>query len=327
MSPKKIHRASESFFVPGNRAGGLRGLIFRRELPRENPGRSGFTFVEILVALCIGAMVVAAVAMAYGSIVLHGPIRTRSENVSISAAVFQNFYGVSQDTVAVSQAPDYGSAAMAESMREKFHSDVSSAIAVFCLGRNGLSSAAMRLSTLTNAGRTNVSPEDFRALIDASATVFTSYTGAMSATNSSTYVLGRSTNASAVNVRAIYETDLLTTSSPAGVYASVRRYEGTTLTDYYHVFYPGDTNAFRPLAVFFVREALDIGSASADTYRHAANRPFYFLWWPDPTVATLADRMTESFSNTNGLYEPRAHYYQMSGKTSFFFVVPAFPAL
>ena len=139
MSPKKILRASEPPCVPGNRADGLGGLIFHRKLPRGNPGRSGFTFVEILVALCIGAMVVAAVAMANGSIVVHGPRRTRSENVSISPAVFQNFYGVSQDTVAVSQAPDYGGAAMAESMREKFNSDVSSAIAVFCLGRNGLS--------------------------------------------------------------------------------------------------------------------------------------------------------------------------------------------
>ena len=105
----------------------------------------------------------------------------------------------------------------------------------------------------------------------------------------------------------------------------MRRYEGTTLTDYYHVFYAGDTNVFRPLAVFFDRAALATGSASADTYRHAANRPFYFLWWPDPTVATLADRMPfESFAS---LYEPRVAYYQMSGKTSFFFVVPAFPAL
>ena len=290
--------------------------------------RAGFTFVEMLVAICIGAIAIAAAAVAFNSIVVHGPKRTVAVNVDIGAGTFNSFYGENQTSIAASQAPDYAAAAMAESLREWFSSDVSSAIAVFSLGRNGLSSAVMRPSTLAVAtnfdARTLNSPEAFRAFFDPGATVFSPYTGASAATNASTYILGRSTNSATVAVRAIYETDFVTTTDPPGVYASVRRYEGATLTGYYHVFYPGQTNSFSPLAAYFEREALVSGVAANDVFKKAARRPFYFLWWPDPAVPTLDYRGQTETIDAN---QPRATYYQMGSKTSFFFVVPAFPPL
>lgn len=291
-------------------------------------GVRGFTFVEILVALSVGALLLGAGIAAYSTIVVNGPQRAHSQNVEISSAVFQNFYGADHASVTVGEAPDYGSGAMAESMRERFNADVSSAIAVFCLGRNGRSSGDMRPSTLAMAedfnARTLDDPEAFRAFLDPGATVFAPFTGAMTSPNSSIYILARSSENAEVNVRAIYETDLLTTTNPPGVYASVRRYEGLTLTDYYHVFYSGETSTFQPLAVFFERDALATGVAADDTFKKAANRPFYFFWWPDPTVGTLANL---NAPETLDLDEPRATYSHMSGKTSFFFVVPAFPPL
>jgi len=331
MSPEKNPTANDPRLrppIPGEPGVAVHALNSRDA--RSRSLTSGFTFIEILVALCIGAAVLTAGILAYNSIVVYGPSRAKSLNVTISSSVFQNFYGAAFADVSVSPAPDYNAAAMAESMREKLYSDISSSIAVFSLGRNGLSTNAMRPSTLpiaaTNA-RTLNSPEEFRLFLvnfDASAALFTAYSGAMTATNSSTYILGRSTNSAAVTVRAVYETDLLTTTSPPGVYASVRRYEGTSLTDYYHVFYPGEANSFQPLAVFFDREAGVTGVATTDTYKKAANRPFYFLWWPDPTVSTLENRNTPETLFTT---EPRAEYSPMSAKTSFFFVIPAFPAL
>jgi hypothetical protein len=332
MSPKKTLTANDPGLglpIPGGPGFPVVIVHALNRRGARGPGpTSGFTFIEILVALCIGAAVMMAGIMAYSSIVVYGPSRAKSLNVAITAAVFQNFYGANFADVSVSPAPDFTASAMAESMREKLYSDVSSSIAVFSLGRNVRSTADMRAATLAIAtnfdAHTLISPEDFRVILDPGAAVFTAYSGAMTATNSSTYILARSTNSSAVTVRAIYETDMLTTTSPAGVYASVRRYEGASLTDYYHVFYPGEANTFQPLAVFFDREARATGVAANDTYKKAANRPFYFLWWPDPTVATLENRNTPETLLTT---EPRAEYSPMSAKTSFFFVIPAFPAL
>jgi len=97
------------------------------------------------------------------------------------------------------------------------------------------------------------------------------------------------------------------------------------LTDYYHVFYPGQANNFSPLAVFFSKASLgSSGTPAIDRYRQAADRPFYFVWWPDPARKNLASGYApESLTNTN----PRWDYSGMAGATSFFFVIPAFPPL
>jgi hypothetical protein len=121
--------------------------------------------------------------------------------------------------------------------------------------------------------------------------------------------------------------DFVPSVEPAGgTVASVRRYSGTNTsvpTDYYHVFYPGTANGtdgFRPLAVFFGRTAAD--EDGNDPFAVAVNQPFTFVWWPDPLVSRLGGGAVP-VSSTNA----RGNYSNMAGRTSLFFVLPAFPSL
>ncbi len=282
------------------------------------------------MALGIGAMVVVVSVLAYGAITAASPSR-RQANVTLSVTNAINFYGSTNTRIAVSEAPSFSAASMAESMRERLIRDVASASAVCCLARNspnisGLRQTNIAFPTNFNA-RTVVTPENFRTnLIDRTQEVYVSYSGATTSTNMSIYILGYSGQSTNVIVKAIYETDLVTlTNSNPGVYATVRRYVGTTMTDYYHVFYPGQTNSFSPQAVFFENDALGAsGTNSVDRYRKASDRPFYFVWWPDPAKQNLASSYPpESLTSSNS----RFVYSGMGGATSFFFVIPAFPPL
>ncbi|MBE2205752.1 MAG: hypothetical protein IAE94_15580 [Chthoniobacterales bacterium] len=298
--------------------------------PPKTFWRAGFTFVEIVVAISIAAGVIMVSVLAYGTISRSGPAR-RQANVRLTVTNAINFYNSSNAVIAVSEAPSLASAAMAESMRERLVRDISTASAVCCLARNKPNIPGLRPTNIalpTNFDiRGMVTPENFRTnLIDRSGEVYVSYAGATTATNLSIYILGSSGYSTNVLVRAIYETDLVTvTNSPPGVYATIRRYVGPTMTDYYHVFYPGQTNNFSPLAVFFEKESLgDTGTPSVDRYRQAENRPFYLVWWPDPSRDNLAsDYQPESLTNSS----PRFVYSGMAGATSLFFVIPAFPPL
>ncbi len=293
-------------------------------------GLAGFTFVELVVAMCIAAGVIMVAVLAYGTISRSGPSR-RQANVRLTVTNAINFYNSSNSLIAVSEAPSFASAAMAESMRERLVRDISTASAVCCLARNNPNIPGLRPTNLalpTNFDvRGMVTPENFRTnLIDRSGEVYVSYSGATTSTNLSIYILGYSGYSTNVLVRAIYETDLVSvTGNPPGVYASVRRYVGTTMTDYYHVFYPGQTNNFSPLAVFFEKESLGTsGTNAVDRYRMAENKPFYLVWWPDPARDNLASGyQPESLTNAS----PRFVYSGMAGATSFFFVIPAFPPL
>jgi Tfp pilus assembly protein PilE len=299
----------------------------RREI---RPAGGGFTFVELVVALGIGAAVLAAGVLAYGTISRSGPSR-RQANVRLTVTNAINFYASTNTLIAVSEAPSFASASMAESMRERLIRDVSSASAVCCLARNSPNIPGLRTTNLplpTNFDvRGMITPENFRTnLIDRTEEVHVAYSGATTSTNLSIYILGYSGYSTNVLVKAIYETDFVSlTNNPPGVYASVRRYSGGTLTDYYHVFYPGQTNNFSPLAVFFERESLGTsGVASVDRYRKAAGRPFYLVWWPDPARKDLASGYQPESPTSS---DSRFVYSGMAGATSFFFVIPAFPSL
>lgn len=291
--------------------------------------QAGFTFVELLVAICIGAAVITVAVLAYGTISRNGhPQRQTNIRLSVTNAI--NFYNSSNTLIAVSEAPSFSSAAMAESMRERLVRDISTASAVCCLARNNPNIPGLRPTNIalpTNFDvRGMVTPDNFRTnLIDKTQEVYVSYNGATTSTNLSIYILGSSGDSTNVLVKAIYETDLVTVSTPPGVYASVRRYSGTIMTDYYHVFYPDQTNSFSPLAVFFEKSSLGIsGTNSVDRYRKADDRPFYLVWWPDPARKNLASAYApESLTNAS----PRFIYSGMAGATSFFFVIPAFPPL
>jgi hypothetical protein len=255
-------------------------------------------------------------SMSYGTVTVGAPLAT--------------FYGGTATTLDAYFAPSYGRAAHAEMLRDQFNEDLQHATAVFCLGRNVVN--AIRPTTIplsgTLLGSSVNTPEAFRLLlatnIPASATTFTSYSGASTATNASIFMLSPSTNATSLTVLAVYDIDLTATASPAGTYASVKRYEAGTITDYYDVFYPSPSSAgiyaFNPLVVFFPRAS----GNSTNPLGQAAERPFYFVWWPDPASPTLE---ATSAAATGGAGDPRSAYAAMGGRTSFFFVVPMFPAL
>jgi len=293
---------------------------------------SGFTFVEIIVALGIGAMVVAVATMAYSSIGRYGVSR-RQTTVNIGLTNAAAFYGAASGSVGVSEAPSFAAAAMANSLRERFLGDLSSATAVVCLARNKANTNRPTNFTLPANfdARTLVTPENFRTnLIDTNGTTYTSFStnslgnGATVATNLSIYMLYSATNATSITVDAIYESDwVAVTNAPAGVYASVRRYVGTTLTDYYHVFYPEATHnaTVRPSAAFFTRSDTATGDAR---YRLAEHRPFYFVWWPDPMNQTNGSQYPGETTVPVGA---RGDYMLQSGATSYFLVFPAFPPL
>lgn len=255
--------------------------------------------------------------------------------VTIGQSLFTQFYPQDPPNERINTffAPNYGRTAAAEDLREMFWNDLQYSNAVFCLGRTGNASfrttslaipSGLQIATVDTPGRFR---ELLVALDSGNETIFTGNRGVLPGTNLSIFILSPSSLPDSLAVRAIYEVDFVTTTTPSGVYATVRRYVGNTLSGYYDIFYPtrgGQDYSLSPLAVAFerkVRETLDEGVA-INRYKVAAERPFYFVWWPDPAIAiypTLDATLAES--------DPRSGYPDNGEATSLFFAVPMFPSL
>ncbi len=291
----------------------------------------GFTFVEILVAVAIFAITITVGVIAYQSISTQAAWTGGAIDVTLPGGISANYYGLTNNIISVNMAPNLGEVLRAESMRELLYEDLNASVAAFCLARNGLND--FRPATISVGlgfdPRTNISPNAFRSLLGANGNDFTDYTGAATnLTNTTLFILEATTNAATTRVRAIYEADFTPAVSPQGTYASVRRYVQGTLTTFYHVFYEGTNNThnFLPPVVYFDRSIRPaVGNDAVDRYLQAADMPFYFLWWPDPS----SRRFWQTISTNNmptGL-QPRAGYWQMADRSSYFFVIPALPAL
>lgn len=294
------------------------------------PRNAGFSFVELLMASAIFAITITVAVIAYSTIASGGRRTSGSVAVTLPSGYAVNFYGITNSVVSVSQTPAYGELSRAEGMRNLLENDLARSVAVFCLARNPIST--VRPSSIAlGVGfdpKTNASPAGFRTLLGSGASTFTDYAGAATTlTNTSLFLLGPSANAANANVIAVYESDFVRTTSPPGTYATVRRYQGATLTYYYHVFFVGTNthNFFPPVAYFDRTNAPATGTNAIDRNRQAATMPFYFLWWPDPSVPRLSEtNVSMPASATN---QPRAGYSQMADRTSFFYVIPAYPSL
>jgi hypothetical protein len=294
----------------------------------------------LLVAAAIGAALIASAVIGFG-VISSLPLRQGTVNVSLPSGVIENFYGTNFASLTLGPNPNYFQAAQARRMKDRLLSDVSAASAVFCLGRNVFGSPSLRPAEIAvPAGtdfRSHSTPSTFRDFMaSASSALGAAFPqdqdGALlGTTNASIYVVGTLASVSdytnRLAVLATYEMDFVPSVAPAGgTVASVRRYSGTNTsvpTDYYHVFYPGTANGtdgFRPLAVFFGRTAAD--EDGNDPFAVAVNQPFTFVWWPDPLVSRLGGGAVPATS-TNA----RANYSNMAGRTSLFFVLPAFPSL
>lgn len=293
------------------------------------------------MAAAIGAIVISAAVMGFG--LLTGlKLGQSTVNVELPSGVVSNLYGTNASYVTMGNNPNYFQAAQARRMKDRLMADVSAASAVFCLGRNASTTPSLRsfeVSVPSGADfRQYATPSMFRNFLvgaDGSlADIFPSSQGnaLLGYTNASIYLVGTLAsilqNTNTLTILAIYEMDFIPTVDPSGgTVASVRRYSGTNSsvpTDYFHVYYPEEDNVsggFRPPAAFFGRKAADEGGNNP--FAVAVNQPFTFVWWPDPLVSKLSAGSVPSATTDSA----RANYSNMAGRTSLFFVLPAFPSL
>lgn len=307
-------------------------------IPRAN---RAFSLVEVLVALVLAGAVLVTVVTVFGTLVSGPRASPGRESVAIGASAMQELFGMEAAAISVATAPSYGSRALADQMRAMFWDDVAHANAVFCLGRQARNSLRPLSIPFLESGRLVDSPERFREVLlkafPTEASIFTSYRHVSTATNGSIFVLEPSEESTHLAVRAIYEIDFVQTSDPPGVYAVVQRYgmednvapPAMGRLAFYDVFYPDSTvpieNDFSPLFVFFERKALRAveEGAAIDAFKVAEAMPFYLIWWPDPTAASLRATIAASANAA----DPKSKYGAMGGMTSYFFAVPMMPPL
>lgn len=160
-------------------------------------------------------------------------------------------------------------------------------------------------------------------------------TATLPITNASIFLLQPSGSNSQIWLRAVYEVDYVSLPVVSGnatspdvpcVFASVRRYVSSTLTHYYDCVYRNApvTDAGIPFVHFERSDRSVFVESGADRFKKAANQPFYILWWPDPGMAAL--RGTASATTYAGT-APQSAFWKHEGQSSYYFVVPQFPAL
>jgi hypothetical protein len=320
----------------------------------------GYTTVELLIVLVLSAIVMGGMVVTYGTLTRSQPRVASVVDVPLGAACILNFYGEVKTVRPACVAPHYGSLARAEKLREEFNNDVISATAIFCLPREGLNT--WRPVTIpydpTVHGDLDT-PQKFRTHIIAAASIdpalYRDYRNPLNTVttapspNASIFLLGYSDVEKELRVNAIYDIDVIRfidPSQPKGYHASVKRYSqhrmlGTAhplvFSGGYDVFFPPSIPApgidaaqwsadgFTPLFVTFeraTRRAIVESPATINRFKVAAERPFYFVWWPDPGARHLGPQ-SSALSST----DPRQAYNHMAGRTAFMFTVPMFPAL
>jgi len=292
-----------------------------------------FTLVELLIAAAIGAAIITAAVVGFG-VISNLSSEGGSTNVELPGGAISDLYGADSSFITVGGNPNYFQGIQARQLKDRLVRDAAAGTAIFCLGRNFGGSPAIRPLSLpvqpNTDFRTSTSPDAFRNTFAAQLGSFPSgQSGALNwAQNASIFVLGTLDNvlqsSNNLAVLAIYEVDFVPVTEPTeGTFASVRRFSGSNNavpTDYYHAFYRGEANGangFRPLAAFFPRAAADGDSPFAV----AANRPFSFIWWPDPLVSKLEGAAVPTGSAVPGSYA------NMGDRTGLFVVLPSFPPL
>ena len=255
-----------------------------------------FTSAELLVSMAVGAIVVSAAVVAFGSFARIQPRVGSRVTVPLPTGSLMAYYGVNQSTRETAVAPNYGVLAKAEMLRERFLADTLSATAVFCLSRSQPNSYHPRLIPYDPAESTAIpldSHVNFRKHLESKLLVpVGAFNGSSSfdfhsptpvpstATNTlgdtynygaSIFVLGFSPYATQMQVTAVYDIDvdkvalpvLLSNRKRGGFYGSVKRWaydpgsSQVRLTDYYDVFYP---------------------PSNEDTFRDPANRDREPIW-------------------------------------------------
>lgn len=297
----------------------------------------GVSLTEMLVAAVIAAAVFSTAALVFQSITANQKRLATVVSVPLGEEIIENFYGLEDtDTLNVYSAPSYAQAATANRLREQFHDDVKSSIAVFCLGRDGLNTIRGSSFLLPTVNYLLDTPESLKLLLEAqfgsAADVYVTASGASTEEDATIYILGLSLSTSLLSVIATWEIDIVPITDGddnlEGNYVSVRRYTDDDLTGYYDIYYPASTgNDFSPLFVHMLRTGASGLSTNPDKLKFTAATlsTFYLLWWPDPAARHLeaSDPPQPTFTTS----DPISDYWQMGGRTSFGFVVPMFPGL
>ena len=311
--------------------------MFSRSTAR-NPGARGFTFVEMLVAISLSAIFLGTAALSMYAVSQNAKHFSTMTTVPIGEPQKSNFYGISGDTIRTPACPNLGRIPLAHEMRDRFLGDVAMSEGVYCLARSEVNPVRPEsLAWPYPAGSpdrptldTNEAFREFLATVEPStAGIFVAARNLppADAPNTSIFLIGASNLADTLSVQAVYEIDYVPSATPAGTYASVRRYKSNTLTHYYDVFYQeGPEAALLPTFVAFeseTRNFLDEGDA-IDRFKVAPRGPFYLLWWPDPTMNPFT---TPSVSGSSDPTEPLSAYGHLAGKTAFTLAVPVFPTL
>jgi hypothetical protein len=317
-----------------------------RAVPSPSRSAWGFTSAEMLVATMIAGVVTGMAALAAYAITSAQHQYDSVATVTVPSGALPNFYGTSGTSVNTFIAPNYGCVAQAETISERFAEDVGQSVAVYPLSRASGTWNTVRPFDINSppAGTILDTPDAFRAYLltlYSGASAFTSYRNYPGTNNSfSIYLLGYSANATTIPVIAIYDLDIVTaqypnTTTTMGYYVSLRRYVGGTVTNYYDCVFPlaGDgTDSWYPPVVSFERQsrkAIVEGSTTIDRFKVAEAQPFYLIFWPDPSRASLRlpsgntlSSLNPNFANT----DPRQAYNHMAGRTAYMFAVPAFPS-
>lgn len=307
----------------------------------RRPADRGWTFVEMLVAVSISAIFMGAASLVLASISANSKRLSTVLTLDIGAANKLGFYGQGGSTVGAYSAPNFGRAAFAQEFRDLLRDDLETAAFVHCLPRSlpntvrpeflryeagdeGSSLARPRLDT----------PEDFRQFLAAAVPASTGiYDVAIrnvppaNRPNTTIFLIAPSEDPGYLRVRAVYEIDYITTTNPAGTYASVRRYRNGALTHYYDVFFETGAGALPvPSFVAFERtaRAAVIEGTAIDRFKVADWVPFYLVWLPDPAINPHKIANTAPVA---GASSPRSAYEHLGPRSSLNLVVPMFPNL
>ncbi|TDU64334.1 hypothetical protein EI77_04222 [Prosthecobacter fusiformis] len=323
--------------------------------------RHGFSSMELVVVLALSALIMGGIVVSYGNLVRSQPLVASIVDVPLDAKRLSTFFNTSNSEYRDTQsAPSYGSLAEAEKLREQFNHDVISATAVFCLARSGDNTWKPAYIPYDPSTDDELdTPQKFRSHIirvaGVSEDLYRDFRNPgitnkePNQPNVSIFILSYTGQSGFLRVLAIYDIDVIrftSTQQPLGFHASVKRYadpkgppDGTAYSLIYsagyRVFYPPanplaakeadfSTDGFTPLYVTFeryTRLALREGT-TIDRFKVAAERPFYFIWWPDPAARHLGAQ-----PNTAAPGTPQNAYNHMAGRTAFMFTVPMFPAL
>ena len=315
--------------------------------------KQGFTSAELLLVLALGAMVIGGAVVSFGTLVRNQPRVSSVVEADLGSSRLVAWYGsgYSGTKKTVNSAPNYGSLALAERLREQFNTDIISATAVYCLTRDSNTSNTYHPTSIPYNPATDEildTSVKFRDHLQAKGLPYSLFGSdrnfSSSKSNATIFILGYSKVVGEISVIATYDIDVVKVLKPDGFYASVRRYVGAPVLNVnepqgYEIFYPpfpelynstawpnanGTTDGFTPLFVAFERSARTAVSetTSTDRFKKAAERPFYFVWWPDPGARDLR-KQPNSYPST----DPRAAYNHQGGRTSFMFTVPMFPSL